>query len=131
MQANAFYILPRSFWCTVSISLGASYIFFERAASSTSMRFAIFFFAEYSNMFIVSMVAAVLFLGGWSGPFLPGPVWFLLKVYGVIFTMMWFRWTFPRLRFDQLMSFCWAVLVPLSILNLLITALIMQLTKVL
>jgi NADH-quinone oxidoreductase subunit H len=92
----------------------------------SGMRFAIFFFAEYSNMFIVSMVAAVLFLGGWSGPLLPGPVWFLLKVYGVIFTMMWFRWTFPRLRFDQLMTFCWAILVPLSILNLLVTAFLVK-----
>ena len=92
----------------------------------SGMRFAIFFFAEYSNMFIVSMVAAVLFLGGWSGPVLPGPVWFLLKVYAVIFTMMWFRWTFPRLRFDQLMTFCWALLVPLSILNLLVTAFLVK-----
>jgi NADH-quinone oxidoreductase subunit H len=92
----------------------------------SGMRFAIFFFAEYSNMVIVSMLATVLFLGGWSGPILPGPAWFFLKVYGIIFTMMWFRWTFPRLRFDQLMSFCWTVLVPLSLVNLLVTAFVLE-----
>lgn len=90
----------------------------------SGMRFALFFFAEYSNMFIVAMVATVLFLGGWSGPLLPGPVWFFLKVYALVALMMWVRWTFPRLRFDQLMSFCWAVLIPLSILNLIVTAFI-------
>lgn len=88
----------------------------------SGMRFALFFFAEYSNMLIVSMLAVVLFFGGWDGPVLPGPVWFFLKSYAVIFVMMWIRWTFPRLRFDQLMTFCWTVLIPLSILNLLATA---------
>jgi len=88
----------------------------------SGMRFAMFMFAEYTNMFIVSMVATVLFFGGWTGPLLPGPVWFFGKVYTLLFVMMWFRWTFPRLRFDQLMSFCWTVLIPLSILNLLVTA---------
>lgn len=90
----------------------------------SGMRFALFFFAEYSNVFIVSMVATVLFLGGWSGPLLPGPVWFFLKVYALVFLTMWVRWTFPRLRFDQLMSFCWTILTPLAILNLLVTAFI-------
>jgi len=90
----------------------------------SGMRFALFFFAEYSNVFIVAMVATVLFLGGWSGPLLPGPVWFFLKVYALVGLTMWVRWTFPRLRFDQLMSFCWAFLIPLSILNLLVTAFI-------
>ncbi|MEM9494143.1 MAG: complex I subunit 1 family protein, partial [Myxococcota bacterium] len=93
----------------------------------SGMRFSLFFFAEYTNMFIVSLVAAVLFLGGWSGPLLPGPVWLLLKTYLLLSAMMWFRWTFPRLRFDQLMSFCWTVLIPLSIANLLITALVVEL----
>ena len=92
----------------------------------SGMRFAMFFFAEYSNMFIVAMVATVLFLGGWQGPILPGPVWFFLKVYGVISVTMWFRWTFPRVRFDQLMTFCWIVLIPLSILNLLVTAAVVK-----
>ncbi|MBL8785849.1 MAG: NADH-quinone oxidoreductase subunit NuoH [Deltaproteobacteria bacterium] len=93
----------------------------------SGMRFALFFFAEYSNVFIVSMVATVLFLGGWSGPLLPGPVWFFLKVYALVGLTMWVRWTFPRLRFDQLMSFCWVVLTPLAILNLLITAFVARL----
>lgn len=88
----------------------------------SGMRFAMFFFAEYTNMFIVSMVGTVLFFGGWTGPLLPGPLWFFLKVYALLFTIMWIRWTYPRLRFDQLMTFCWVVLIPLSILNLLVTA---------
>ena len=92
----------------------------------SGMRFAIFFFAEYTNMLIVSMVATILFLGGWLGPFSDtlGPLWFTLKVYFCIFLMMWFRWTYPRLRFDQLMSFCWGVLVPASIACLLLTAIL-------
>jgi NADH-quinone oxidoreductase subunit H len=92
----------------------------------SGMRFAIFFLAEYTNMFIVSAVAAVLFLGGWHGPVLPPVVWFLLKVYAMIFLMMWFRWTFPRLRFDQLITFAWKVLIPLALGNLILTALVMK-----
>jgi NADH-quinone oxidoreductase subunit H len=93
----------------------------------TGMRFALFFLAEYTNMFITSAVAAVLFLGGWHGPLLPGVVWFLLKVYALIFLMMWFRWTFPRVRFDQLITLAWKVLIPLAFANLLITALVLKL----
>jgi NADH-quinone oxidoreductase subunit H len=88
----------------------------------SGMRFGLFFFGEFSNMFIASMAATVLFLGGWDGPLLPGPAWFFLKTYALIFVMMWVRWTFPRLRFDQLMTFCWAVLTPLAIVNLILTA---------
>ena len=93
----------------------------------SGMRFAIFFLAEYTNMFIVSAVAAVLFLGGWQGPLLPPVVWFLIKVYALIFVMMWFRWTFPRLRFDQLITFAWKILIPLALANLIVTALVMKL----
>lgn len=92
----------------------------------SGMRFGLFFFAEFSNMLIGSMAATVLFLGGWSGPVLPGPVWFFLKSYFLILVMMWIRWTFPRLRFDQLMTFCWTVLIPISILNLLVTAFLVK-----
>ncbi len=92
----------------------------------SGMRFAIFFLAEYTNMFIVSAVATVLFLGGWHGPILPPVVWFLLKVYAMIFLMMWFRWTFPRLRFDQLITFAWKILIPLALANLILTALVMK-----
>jgi len=93
----------------------------------SGMRFALFFLAEYTNMFIVSAIATVLFLGGWHGPFLPGVIWFLLKVYALIFLMMWFRWTFPRVRFDQLITFAWKILIPLAFANLLITALVLKL----
>jgi len=68
----------------------------------SGMRFALFFLAEYTNMFIVAAIATVFFLGGWRGPFLPGFAWFFIKVYAIIFLIMWFRWTFPRVRFDQL-----------------------------
>jgi NADH-quinone oxidoreductase subunit H len=93
----------------------------------SGMRFAVFFLAEYTNMFIAASVGTVLFLGGWHGPYLPGVVWFLIKVYAIIFLMMWFRWTFPRVRFDQLITFAWKILIPLAFANLLITALIMKL----
>ena len=93
----------------------------------SGMRFALFFLAEYTNMFIVSAVATVFFLGGWRGPYLPGWFWFLLKVYAIIFLLMWFRWTFPRVRFDQLITFAWKILIPLAFANLLLTALLMKL----
>jgi len=93
----------------------------------TGMRFALFFLAEYTNMFIAAAVATVLFLGGWHGPFLPGVIWFLIKVYAVIFLLMWFRWTFPRVRFDQLVTFAWKILIPLAFVNLLITAFVLKL----
>ncbi len=92
----------------------------------SGMRFGLFFFAEFSNMLIGAMLMTVLFFGGWDGPLLPGPVWFFLKSYALIFAMMWIRWTFPRLRFDQLMTFCWGILIPLSIANLLVTAFIVK-----
>jgi NADH-quinone oxidoreductase subunit H len=93
----------------------------------SGMRFALFFLAEYTNMFIVSAIATVFFLGGWHGPFLPGLAWFFIKVYFVIFLIMWFRWTFPRVRFDQLITFAWKILIPLAFANLIITAFIMKL----
>ena len=93
----------------------------------SGMRFGLFFLAEYTNMFVVASVATTLFFGGWRGPFLPGVWWFLLKVYLLIFVMMWVRWTFPRLRFDQLMNFAWKYMIPIALLNLLVTALVMKL----
>jgi NADH-quinone oxidoreductase subunit H len=92
----------------------------------TGMRFALFFLAEYSNLFIVSAVATTLFLGGWLGPFLPGPVWFLVKCYFIIFLAMWVRWTYPRLRSDQLLNFSWKVLIPLALINFLVTSVVMK-----
>jgi NADH-quinone oxidoreductase subunit H len=93
----------------------------------SGMRFALFFLAEYTNLFIAAAVATVLFLGGWRGPILPGAVWFLIKVYALVFMFMWFRWTFPRVRFDQLVTFAWKILIPLAFVNLLITAFILKL----
>jgi NADH-quinone oxidoreductase subunit H len=83
---------------------------------------AVFFLAEYINTFAIAALAAVLFLGGWQGPVLPGIVWFLIKVYAVILVVFWVRGTFPRLRIDQLMAFAWKVMVPLAFYTILITA---------
>lgn len=93
----------------------------------SGMRFGLFFFAEYSNMVIACSLATVLFLGGWRGPVLPDFLWFFIKVYTLIFVMMWFRWTFPRIRFDQLLSFSWLVLTPIAIANLFVTAVVSKL----
>ncbi len=91
----------------------------------SSMRFAMFFMAEYINMVTVSAVAVNLFLGGWHGPFIPpeyGWIWFAIKLAFLLFCYLWLRWTLPRFRYDQLMSFGWKVLLPLATVNLLLTA---------
>jgi NADH-quinone oxidoreductase subunit H len=93
------------------------------------MRFGSFFMAEYMNMFVISGLAAAMFLGGWRGPG-PGyldPAWMLLKILAVIVFFIWIRATVPRLRYDQLMSFGWKVLLPLATLNLLVTAILVAL----
>ncbi|HEY8426390.1 MAG TPA: NADH-quinone oxidoreductase subunit NuoH [Limnochordales bacterium] len=87
----------------------------------SGIRWAIFFLAEYANLLSGSAIAATLFLGGWSGPWLPPVVWFLLKTYFLIFVAMWIRWTVPRIRVDQLMNLGWKVLLPLALVNLGIT----------
>ena len=91
----------------------------------SSMSFAMFFLAEYVNMVTVSAVATSLYLGGWLGPFLPdwlGWIWFLVKVFLLLFFYVWMRWTLPRYRYDQLMEFGWKWLLPAAVLNLLATA---------
>jgi NADH-quinone oxidoreductase subunit H len=91
----------------------------------SSMRFAMFFMAEYINMVTVSAVAVNLFMGGWHGPFIPpeyGWIWFVIKLAFLLFCYLWLRWTLPRFRYDQLMSFGWKVLLPLATVNLLLTA---------
>jgi NADH-quinone oxidoreductase subunit H len=91
----------------------------------SSMSFAMFFLAEYVNMVTVSAVATNLFLGGWHGPFLPDSlawVWFLVKVFLLLFFYIWMRWTLPRFRYDQLMAFGWKVLLPVASLNVIVTA---------
>jgi NADH-quinone oxidoreductase subunit H len=75
---------------------------------------------------VVSSLAVTLFFGGWQGPWLPPIVWFLMKVFIVIFFFIWIRATFPRFRYDQLMTFGWKVLFPLSLLNIMITAVVMS-----
>jgi len=87
----------------------------------SGMRFALFFLAEYTNIFIISAIAVTFFLGGYQGPFLPGIVWFLLKSYLLVFVIMWLRWTYPRVRFDQLLNISWKALIPLAFINLLVT----------
>lgn len=86
------------------------------------MKFAMFFLAEYVNILAVSAIAVTLFLGGWEGPGDIPFVWFFLKVAVFVFVFMWVRATMPRLRYDQLMSFGWKVLIPLATLNLIVTA---------
>jgi len=93
----------------------------------SSMKFALYFLAEYANMMVVSGIAISVFLGGWHGPFLPPVVWFLIKLTLFLFFYIWLRATFPRLRYDQLMAFGWKVLLPLSLLNLSVTAVVLTL----
>ena len=102
----------------------------------SGMKFALFFLAEYINIFIVCSVGATLFLGGWMPlhignwegfnhimDYIPSSIWFFGKVFFLIFLIMWFRWTFPRLRIDQLLNLEWKYLLPISLLNLLLITL--------
>lgn len=88
----------------------------------SSMKFAMFFLAEYANMIAASALASTLFLGGWRGPFFPPVVWFAIKVFGFLFLFIWLRATLPRFRYDQLMGFGWKVLLPLALVNVMVTA---------
>ena len=83
---------------------------------------SVFFLAEYINTFAIATMITIFFLGGWLGPVLPGIVWFLIKVYGIVLVVFWIRGTFPRLRIDQLMAFAWKVMVPLAFYTIVITA---------
>jgi NADH-quinone oxidoreductase subunit H len=91
------------------------------------LKFAMFFLAEYINMIIVSALGATLFLGGFSGPFLPGVIWLAIKVAALLFLFIWLRATLPRLRYDRLMKLGWKVLLPLATLNLVVTAVVVAL----
>jgi NADH-quinone oxidoreductase subunit H len=86
------------------------------------MRYGLYAMAEYINLITLSGLAVALFLGGWRGPFLPGPIWFLLKLLLLLFIFIWMRTTLPRLRYDQLMRFGWKVLLPVATLNAVATA---------
>ena len=95
----------------------------------SAMAFALFFLGEYANMFLMSAMTSILFLGGWLAPFgiapftwLPGPIWFILKIMLCMFVFIWVRGTFPRYRYDQLMRLGWKVFLPLSLFWLVLTA---------
>ena len=101
----------------------------------SGMKFAYFFLAEFINMFIIASIAVVLFFGGWLSPFgitegitwFPEVLWFLIKVLIIIFLMMWFRWTFPRLRVDQLLTLEWKYLLPINLVNIVFMAVVIWL----
>jgi NADH-quinone oxidoreductase subunit H len=100
----------------------------------SGMKFAYFFLAEFINMFIIAAVAVTIFFGAYLSPFgitesLPwmGVFWFMLKVLVIIFLMMWFRWTFPRLRVDQLLTLEWKYLLPLNLMNIVLMAVVIWL----
>jgi NADH-quinone oxidoreductase subunit H len=103
----------------------------------SGMKFALFFLAEYANVFIACAIGATLFLGGWMPlhighwkgfnnvmDYIPSSIWFFGKTFFLIFVIMWFRWTFPRLRIDQLLNLEWKYLLPISMFNLLLVSLI-------
>jgi NADH-quinone oxidoreductase subunit H len=100
----------------------------------SGMKFAYFFLAEFINMFIIAAIATTVFFGGWLSPFgitesIPwlGVFWFMGKTLLIVFLMMWFRWTFPRLRVDQLLTLEWKYLLPLNLLNIVLMAIIVWL----
>ena len=96
----------------------------------SAMKFAMFFMAEYANMITVACLATILFFGGWNGPLFGPPIlqailpvfWFAAKIFGFLFLYIWVRGTLPRFRYDQLMAFGWKFLLPLSLMNLIATA---------
>lgn len=103
----------------------------------SGMKFALFFLAEYANIFVVCAIGATLFLGGWQPlhfgtdtqfnhymDYIPSSLWFIGKTFFLIFVIMWFRWTFPRLRIDQLLNLEWKYLLPISMFNILLVTLI-------
>ncbi|WP_371781266.1 NADH-quinone oxidoreductase subunit NuoH [Streptosporangium subroseum] len=90
----------------------------------TGMRFALFMLAEYAGIIVISALTSVLFLGGWHGPFLPGPVWMLFKVFLLVFVVIWLRVSYPRLREDQLQKLAWVGLVPLALIQLALTGVV-------
>src|SRR2546425_5425248 len=95
----------------------------------TGMRFALFQLGEYGEMFAMAAMAVTLFLGGWRGPVLPPVLWFIIKLYALIFVFMWVRWTFPRFRIDQLLNFSWKVLIPVALVNLVATAYVVMIIR--
>ena len=93
----------------------------------SSMKFALFMIAEYAHLVTVAALTTTLFLGGWLGPVLPGPVWFILKTCVMLFIFIWIRGTYPRMRYDHIMKFGWKFLFPAALANVVITAFIVAL----
>ncbi|MEI6564192.1 MAG: NADH-quinone oxidoreductase subunit NuoH [bacterium] len=95
----------------------------------SGMGFGLFFIAEYVNIIVGSCVGTILFLGGWDSPFgfLPGLHWFLLKMYALSFAVIWVRWSFPRTQFYGLLNLSWKILIPLALVNLVLTAIMLKL----
>ncbi|MHB8926068.1 MAG: NADH-quinone oxidoreductase subunit NuoH [Bacillota bacterium] len=91
----------------------------------SGLRWAFFFLGEYANLLAASAIAATVFLGGWSGPFLPGIVWFVIKTYFFVFLIMWIKWTMPRIRIDQMMDVGWKILIPAALINIAVTGLVL------
>lgn len=91
----------------------------------SGIRYAIWMIAEYGNLVAVSAIASIMFLGGWNAPFgltfLPPFFWLLLKIYFMIFLFMWVKWTYPRIRIDHLMHFGWKFLIPVTLVNIVVT----------
>jgi NADH-quinone oxidoreductase subunit H len=101
----------------------------------SAMTFALFFLGEYANMILMCGMTTILFLGGWLPPvdiaplnWIPGPLWFILKVVALLFVFIWARAAFPRYRYDQLMRLGWKVFLPLSLGWVVLTAAVMQFT---
>jgi NADH-quinone oxidoreductase subunit H len=90
----------------------------------SSMKFGLFYLAEYGHLLLLSALVATLFLGGWQGPILPPFMWFAGKVFLMLFFFIWIRGTFPRWRYDKLMQFGWKVMLPAALVNIMITAVI-------
>jgi NADH-quinone oxidoreductase subunit H len=138
-QSHVWFVVPQFFAFVIYVICGVAETNrapFDLAEAETelvagfhtefsSMKWALFFLAEYANMMVVSGVAITVFLGAWHGPFLPPVVWFLLKLFLFLFFYVWLRATFPRLRYDQLMALGWKVLLPASLLNLIVTAVVL------
>jgi NADH-quinone oxidoreductase subunit H len=101
-----------------------SEIIFGAYTEYTGLKFAFFLLAEYAGIVVLSGIASVLFLGGYLGPILPGWMWMMGKIGGLSFFIIWLRATYPRLREDQLQRFSWLVLIPLSLANILVTAVV-------
>jgi len=93
----------------------------------SGMRFGLFFLGEYVHIQVLGALTAVFFLGGWHGPLLPPVVWLMIKIFIVALIMIWIRGTLPRLRYDQLMALGWKVLIPVSLINIVLTGAFIQL----